>query len=273
MAPSTVTIEQLSGVSSSSSSRILLVNWHGKSLQNGKSRRLIVKVILAKSTTKPYSLPVDRQLRIHCSLRAHRNIHTAMDWFIDWNHRALVFISELANGGDFSRYLERRRTLGRPVSTFTCTSFADQLIAGIAHLHRHGILHRDIKPNNLLLFREDRRLNTRRGPKYRLQIADFGIARHLPSGSTLTASSVGTPRYLSPEQVRGDAYGLAADIWMAGLVLAELLTSCTGKACVVHFGSGSVQEAQCRRIVGVLRVEIVAWGGVGYGMGSIKIIM
>ncbi len=90
-----------------------------------------------------------------------------------------------------------------------------QILAGLAHLHRLGLVHRDIKPDNLLL---DSAGN--------VKVADMGLARPLAHGQTLTMTGVpvGTPWYMSPEQVSGtEEVTGASDVWSAGVVLYELL--------------------------------------------------
>lgn len=89
-----------------------------------------------------------------------------------------------------------------------------QLARTLAFVHRHRIVHRDVKPSNVLI---DRDGNPR--------LADFGIARALDdAGHTRTGAIVGTPAYLAPEQVRGQGAGPAADVYALGLLLIECLT-------------------------------------------------
>ena len=81
--------------------------------------------------------------------------------------------------------------------------------------HRHGIIHRDIKPGNVML--------TQTG---QVKVMDFGIARALASGaSTMTQTSavIGTAQYLSPEQARGEAVDARSDVYATGCVIFELL--------------------------------------------------
>lgn len=86
-----------------------------------------------------------------------------------------------------------------------------QLLSALEHLHRHGVVHRDVKPANLLL-----------APDGNLKLADFGIARR--SGDRLVQDSSGTPNYMAPEQMRGGAPDPRSDLYAAGIVLYEMLT-------------------------------------------------
>ena len=88
--------------------------------------------------------------------------------------------------------------------------------AGLQHAHAHGILHRDVKPENLLL--------TETG---QLKVADFGIAKVLGDNDTLATSAgeiLGTPAYIAPEQAQGGQLGPQADVYAAGVMLYELLS-------------------------------------------------
>ncbi|MCA9491927.1 MAG: SUMF1/EgtB/PvdO family nonheme iron enzyme [Myxococcales bacterium] len=94
---------------------------------------------------------------------------------------------------------------------------ADGLLAGLEAAHARNVVHRDLKPGNVLVPTVDGRLHPR--------IIDFGIARVLEGTTyTLTGAVLGTCRYMSPEQVRGEAIDPRADLYALGVVLFELLT-------------------------------------------------
>jgi eukaryotic-like serine/threonine-protein kinase len=99
-------------------------------------------------------------------------------------------------------------------------AYAKQLLEALRYAHRHGIVHRDIKPHNVLVSADQR--DKRHGP--RLKVTDFGIARHGASQMTEAGSIIGTAQYLSPEQARGAPVTAASDLYSAGIVLYEMLT-------------------------------------------------
>jgi eukaryotic-like serine/threonine-protein kinase len=91
--------------------------------------------------------------------------------------------------------------------------YARQILSAIAFAHRNGVVHRDIKPHNIVVGRDGR-----------LKVTDFGIARSGASQMTEAGSIIGTAQYLSPEQARGAHVDQRSDIYSTGVVLYEMLT-------------------------------------------------
>jgi beta-lactam-binding protein with PASTA domain/predicted Ser/Thr protein kinase len=100
-----------------------------------------------------------------------------------------------------------------PAPVKVAIDYARQVLAAVGFAHRHGIVHRDIKPHNVLV-----------GPEGRLKVTDFGIARSGASQMTEVGSIIGTAQYLSPEQARGARVDQTSDLYSVGVVLFEMLT-------------------------------------------------
>jgi serine/threonine-protein kinase len=121
-------------------------------------------------------------------------------------------VMEFVNGRTFKEVLAAE---GRLMPRRALEVTAD-ICAALEFSHRHGIIHRDIKPGNVML--------TNGG---QVKVMDFGIARALASGATTmtqTSAVIGTAQYLSPEQARGEAVDARSDVYATGCVLYELLT-------------------------------------------------
>jgi serine/threonine-protein kinase len=99
-----------------------------------------------------------------------------------------------------------------PLPIATAIAYAREMLDALRFAHRHGIIHRDIKPHNILIGRE------------RLKVTDFGIARAGASQMTEAGSIMGTAQYLSPEQARGAPVTASSDLYSVGIVLYEMLT-------------------------------------------------
>jgi len=101
-----------------------------------------------------------------------------------------------------------------PMSIPRAVSIIEQVLSALSYAHEHEVVHRDIKPDNVFVL-----------PDGRVKVADFGIAR-LRSSSTMTrvGQVMGTPGYMSPEQVKGEPVGPASDIFSTGVLFYELLT-------------------------------------------------
>jgi len=100
-----------------------------------------------------------------------------------------------------------------PAPVNVAIDYARQILGAIRFAHRHGIVHRDIKPHNVLVDAEGR-----------LKVTDFGIARAGVSQMTEAGSIIGTAQYLSPEQAKGAPVDQTSDLYSVGVVLYELLT-------------------------------------------------
>src|ERR671937_1764853 len=100
-----------------------------------------------------------------------------------------------------------------PAPVNIAIDYAQQVLGAMRFAHRHGIVHRDIKPHNVMVDNEGR-----------LKVTDFGIARAGPSQMTEVGSIIGTAQYLSPEQARGAPVDQTSDLYSVGIVLYEMLT-------------------------------------------------
>ncbi len=120
-------------------------------------------------------------------------------------------VLEFVEGQDLRRLLDEQG----PLTTARAVSIAGSVAAALDHAHRKGIVHRDVKPANVLIATDGR-----------IKVTDFGIAKANRDRGDLTSTGaiVGTARYLAPEQVRGEPADARADIYATGLVLYEMLT-------------------------------------------------
>lgn len=140
---------------------------------------------------------------------SHDNITIIHD--IDERDGTPFLVMELLEGEDLRDVLNEGRTL----SNEDKLHIAVQVCRGLQYAHDHEVVHRDIKPANIRLLRDGR-----------VKIMDFGIARIQDDAQslTLTNASIGTPRYMSPEQVQGERVDLRSDIFSFGVLFYELLT-------------------------------------------------
>src|SRR5258706_3694588 len=108
----------------------------------------------------------------------------------------------------------RAKMLKGSIPTVEAVDIAEQVADGLGYAHERGVVHRDIKPSNIMLL-----------PRGQVKIMDFGIARvRVADHKTSTGVVLGTPRYMSPEQVAGSPVDRRSDIFSLGIVLYEMLT-------------------------------------------------
>ena len=118
-------------------------------------------------------------------------------------------VMELIDGITLKQYMERRGRLNWRESLH----FITQIMKGLSHAHSRGIVHRDIKPQNIMVLRDGS-----------VKVTDFGIACLSNSANTMTQEALGSVHYISPEQAKGNRPDARSDIYSAGVVLYEMLT-------------------------------------------------
>ena len=144
----------------------------------------------------------------------HPGIVEIHDFAAATDDEPAYIVVELINGPTLRELLERRRGRFLPeVAVLIAAEVADAL----AVAHAHGVVHRDVKPDNVML--------EATGDSARVVMTDFGVA-HITGLETMTATGalVGSPAYMSPEQARGHDTGPAADVWAVGVLLYQMAT-------------------------------------------------
>jgi serine/threonine-protein kinase len=141
---------------------------------------------------------------------SHPHIVTVIDRGEDGGQQFIVF--EYIDGENLKQFIERTG----PLPTRRAVELALEVADALAFAHEHGLVHRDVKPQNVLLT-----------PDGDAKVTDFGIARSLDveHGMTQTGTVLGTSNYLSPEQASGKATTAATDVYSLGVVVYELLTA------------------------------------------------
>ena len=136
----------------------------------------------------------------------HPNIVNVYD--VGEERRMYYFVMELVEGITLKHYIEKKITL----TAKEAVSIAIQVSMGIEAAHNNGIIHRDIKPQNIIISKEGK-----------VKVADFGIAKAATS-NTVTSHAMGSVHYTSPEQARGGYSDAKSDIYSIGITLFEMIT-------------------------------------------------
>lgn len=139
---------------------------------------------------------------------SHPNIVKVFN--VSYGDRLQYIVMEHVEGITLKEYIEQQGKLGIKETVH----FTMQILRALQHAHDKGIVHRDIKPQNILLLSNGN-----------IKVTDFGIARFSYSDTkTMTDSAIGSVHYISPEQARGDTTDARADIYSVGVVMYEMLT-------------------------------------------------
>ncbi len=155
---------------------------------------------------------VEFRRRFHAESQAvamlsHPNIVNVYD--VSHSENVDYIVMELIEGISLKQYMEQKGVLNwREV-----VHFATQIAKALEHAHSRGIIHRDIKPHNIMILKDGS-----------VKVADFGIARVSSAQSTLTREALGSVHYISPEQAKGSKIDYRSDLYSLGVVMYEMLT-------------------------------------------------
>ncbi len=143
------------------------------------------------------------------AMLSHPNIVAVYD--VSHSDNLDYIVMELIDGITLKQYMQSK---GNILNWREALHFITQITKALGHAHGRGIIHRDIKPHNIMVLRDGS-----------VKVADFGIARLMTAGhSTMTQEALGSVHYISPEQARGSSIDARSDLYSAGVVLYEMLT-------------------------------------------------
>ena len=139
---------------------------------------------------------------------SHPNIVKVYD--VSYGDKLQYIVMEYVEGITLKEYIEQQGV----ISWKETVHFTTQILRALQHAHDKGIVHRDIKPQNIMLLENGT-----------IKVTDFGIARFSRSETrTMTDTAIGSVHYISPEQARGDITDDKSDIYSVGVVMYEMLT-------------------------------------------------
>ncbi len=143
------------------------------------------------------------------AMLSHANIVSVYD--VSRSDGLDYIVMELVDGLTLKQYMQRR---GTPLNWREAQHFITQIMRALSHAHGRGIIHRDIKPHNIMVLRDGS-----------VKVTDFGIAQLASAAqNTMTQEAIGSVHYISPEQAKGSHVDCRTDIYSAGVVLYEMLT-------------------------------------------------
>ncbi len=170
-------------------------------------RDVAIKILRSEYGRDPAFVARFRQEAQSAAVLSHPNVVQVFDFGMESGDPFIVM--ELVEGGDLAQKIAQG-----PLDPVEAARVAQQIFEALDTAHARGIVHRDIKPTNVLLT-----------PSGRVKVADFGIARAFSEAQlTMPGTTLGSVHYFSPEQARGEVVTTASDVYSAGLVLVEMLT-------------------------------------------------
>jgi eukaryotic-like serine/threonine-protein kinase len=173
-------------------------------------RYVAIKLLAEHLADDPTFVSRFRREALSAARLVHPNIVQVFDFGFDAGHHQHFIVMEHVPGNSCAEILRDRGHLG----VEEALNIVSQACRGLDYAHRNGVVHRDVKPGNLLV--SDSEV---------VKLADFGIARAVDQSSiTQVGSVLGTAAYLSPEQARGDEAGPRADLYSLGVVTYQLMS-------------------------------------------------
>ena len=171
-------------------------------------RKVAVKILRLDLQKEPQTLARFQREALATSELSHPNIVMVLD--VGTDHGLPYMVMEYVDGPDLKDYI----IANSPLNLGNIIKIMDQILSAMSLAHKHNVIHRDLKPQNILM---DKHGN--------IKIADFGIAVALNQNSvTQTNSAIGSVHYMSPEQTRGGLVTKQSDIYSLGIILYELIT-------------------------------------------------
>ena len=172
------------------------------------------RLVAIKILKDDYLEDEDFRRRFHAESQAvamfsHPNIVSVYDVSTSVSLEADYIVMELIDGISLKQYMEKKGVLNWKETLH----FAMQIAKALEHAHSRGIVHRDIKPHNIMVLKNGS-----------VKVADFRIARMMSKGNTLTKEALGSVHYISPEQAKGGRVDTRSDIYSLGVVMYEMMT-------------------------------------------------
>ena len=178
--------------------------------QHRTTKRVVaVKAIVRSRLNQKLQENLEAEISIMKSL-SHPNVVQLFE--VQTTERHVYLILEFCPGGDLMRVIRARGSLEEAQTQY----YLQQLALGLAHIRSRNLIHRDLKPQNLLL--------SSMAPNATLKIADFGFARYMQQ-QDLAETLCGSPLYMAPEILRFQKYDAKADLWSVGAILFEMVSA------------------------------------------------
>ena len=170
------------------------------------TRQIVAVKKIELDNIKKLNSNIEREINVMKKL-SHPNIVKLYDVVYDYNNNNIYLIIEYCSKGDFNKFLNKR-----PLKEKYARKYMRQLADGLKYLLENNIMHRDLKPHNILLTEDNK-----------LKLSDFGFARYFEK-NTLVETLCGSPMYMAPEIMKHREYTNKSDLWSVGIIIYETLT-------------------------------------------------